>query len=250
MPNPTASYCVGGPGIQVGTNGSLPADLSNPFTPYDVWYKLYYNGTLIDSLRGTGSALNFGFKTAAGTYTATETITLLTSGATNCSATNLTGSLILSIDQPPTTSTNGGSQTICSATTATLTGNAPTIGTGKWSVVSGPSTLKTQFSDTLDRNAVFTPAGGSGDYVLAWTISNGTCAASTSQLTITVNPVATVTTVPNQVVCNSASTTAITFTSPTPLNGGTIVFNWTNSDPSINLAASGTGNIASFLATN
>ena len=51
--------------------------------------------------------------------------------------------------------------------------------------------------------------------------------------------------VPNQVVCNNAATTAVNFRSPT--TGGTIVYNWTNNTPSIGLAASGTGNIASSL---
>jgi hypothetical protein len=35
-----------------------------------------------------------------------------------------------------------------------------------------------------------------------------------------------------------------------PTTGGTIVYNWTNDTPSIGLAASGTGNIASFTAVN
>ena len=66
--------------------------------------------------------------------------------------------------------------------------------------------------------------------------------------TITVNPTATVNAVANQVVCNNTPTAAVNFSSPT--TGGTIVYNWTNNTPSIGLAASGTGDIASFTATN
>jgi PKD-like domain/Secretion system C-terminal sorting domain/Pregnancy-associated plasma protein-A/CARDB len=50
----------------------------------------------------------------------------------------------------------------------------------------------------------------------------------------------------NQTVCNGAATSAVTFT-------GTVAgttFTWTNNTPSIGLAASGTGNIASFTAVN
>ncbi len=50
----------------------------------------------------------------------------------------------------------------------------------------------------------------------------------------------------NQVVCNAFPTAAVNFSGSVP---GT-VFNWTNNTPSIGLAASGTGNIASFTATN
>jgi hypothetical protein len=74
------------------------------------------------------------------------------------------------------------------------------------------------------------------------------CPGSQFTYTITVNPTATVTAITNQTVCNAAPTTAITFGSPT--TGGTIVYNWTNNTPSIGLVASGSGNIASFTATN
>jgi hypothetical protein len=44
--------------------------------------------------------------------------------------------------------------------------------------------------------------------------------------------------------CNGTTTSAIQFT------GTFDVVNWTNDNPSIGLAASGTGDIASFVATN
>jgi len=86
---------------------------------------------------------------------------------------------------PLTTATNISSQSICSAGKVTLLGNVPTDGTGLWSVVSGPSSLTSQFSDTSLAGATFTPAGGSGDYVLRWTITNATCSSS-ADATITV----------------------------------------------------------------
>jgi hypothetical protein len=75
-----------------------------------------------------------------------------------------------------------------------------------------------------------------------------TCVGTTLTFTITVNPTAVVNPVANQVICNGGNTTAVNFTSPTL--GGTIVYFWNNNNPSIGLAASGTGNIASFVATN
>ena len=84
-----------------------------------------------------------------------------------------------------TTATNTSSQSICSAGKVTLLGNVPTDGTGLWSVVSGPSSLTSQFSDTSLAGATFTPAGGAGDYVIRWTITNATCSSS-ADATITV----------------------------------------------------------------
>ncbi|MCX6315157.1 MAG: hypothetical protein NTX08_10530, partial [Sphingobacteriales bacterium] len=72
------------------------------------------------------------------------------------------------------------------------------------------------------------------------------CAGIATSFTITVNPTATVNAVANQTLCTGLATAPITFS-------GTVtgtVYNWTNNTPSIGLAASGTGNIASFTAIN
>ncbi|MBK7432620.1 MAG: hypothetical protein IPI66_01175 [Chitinophagaceae bacterium] len=90
---------------------------------------------------------------------------------------------------------------------------------------------------------------GNGQVVITY-LGAGTltCVGTPKTFTYTVNPTATVTPVANQVVCNGAATAAVTFSSPTV--GGTIVYNWTNSAPSIGLAASGVGDIPSFTAVN
>ena len=74
------------------------------------------------------------------------------------------------------------------------------------------------------------------------------CHSPANSFTITVNPTPIVNAVPNQVACNGASTSPVNFSSPT--TGGTLVYNWTNDNPGVGLAASGTGNIASFLPVN
>jgi len=112
----------------------------------------------------------------------TVTINYTTSGCTAASATSSTAT---TVSAQPTTATNGSTQTICSTGTATLSGNTPSVGTGAWSVVSGPSTSSGQFSNTATPGAIFTPAGGSGSYVVRWTITNGSC-SSTANATITV----------------------------------------------------------------
>ena len=71
-----------------------------------------------------------------------------------------------------------------------LSGNAPTTGTGAWSVVSGPSLNNSQFSSLTNPAATFTPDGGVGSYVVRWTISNNPCTASIADATITVLPLA------------------------------------------------------------
>jgi subtilisin-like proprotein convertase family protein len=72
------------------------------------------------------------------------------------------------------------------------------------------------------------------------------CAGTPISYTYTVNPTPTVNAVANQTVCRGSNVAAVTFTGATT---GT-VYNWTNSNTAIGLAASGTGDIASFVGTN
>lgn len=73
-----------------------------------------------------------------------------------------------------------------------------------------------------------------------------TCVGPIETFTITVNPSPVVTPITNETYCNGAATSAFNFASTTA--GAT--FGWTNNTPSIGLAASGSGNIATFNATN
>lgn len=75
-----------------------------------------------------------------------------------------------------------------------------------------------------------------------------TCEGIPSVFTIIVNPTATVNAVADQVVCSGTTIPTINFSSTA--SGGTVIYNWTNSDPSIGLPASGSGGIPSFMATN
>ncbi|MFN7280809.1 MAG: beta strand repeat-containing protein, partial [bacterium] len=81
----------------------------------------------------------------------------------------------------PTTAAAGPDQTQCNNGSFTLAGNVPTTGTGTWSVVSGTATITTPSSATSGVTGV--PAGGSA--TLRWTITNGSCPASTDDVVLT-----------------------------------------------------------------
>ena len=72
------------------------------------------------------------------------------------------------------------------------------------------------------------------------------CPGTPTTFTITVNPSTAVNTPPNQNLCNGTSTATVTFTGGV---AGT-VYNWTNNNTSIGLAASGTGDISAFNGIN
>jgi hypothetical protein len=84
----------------------------------------------------------------------------------------------------------GANQTICSGNTASLFGTVTgSASLGTWSAPSGT------FNNATLPNAVYTPpANASGNYVLTFTSNDpaGACPAVTSNVTVTVNPAATV----------------------------------------------------------
>ena len=72
------------------------------------------------------------------------------------------------------------------------------------------------------------------------------CVGPSKNFTITVNPTPSVNSISNQTLCNGSSTTAVSFNGPV----GSTSYSWVNNTPSIGLAASGSGNISSFIAGN
>jgi gliding motility-associated-like protein/uncharacterized repeat protein (TIGR01451 family) len=275
--------------------------------------------TIISGTGGTISAPTSPSSTFSGvagnTYTLRWTIS-------NPPCTPSTDNVVITFLKAPTASNAGPDQTLaCGATSTTLAANAPSVGAGTWSVVSGSGGT---FGNASSRTSSFSGVSGN-TYVLRWTISNGACTPSTDDVTIiflkiptitgttpgsrcgtgtvslgatasdgtvnwysgssggtslgtgttfttppisatttyyidatssgcttasrtavvaTVNTLSTVTLPANQTVCNGGATTAISFT------GTGTSYSWVNDNTSIGLAASGTGNIASFTAVN
>ncbi|MBA3681967.1 MAG: gliding motility-associated C-terminal domain-containing protein, partial [Bacteroidetes bacterium] len=116
-----------------------------------------------------------------------------------CGSTTSTVSVF--VDQAPTTAVASTNQTICIGNpTTTINGNVPTVGTGTWTLVSGSGTITSPGSavTTITNLAI-------GDNVFEWAISNGVCAPSVANVTITVDPLATISNAgPNQTVCISS----------------------------------------------
>ncbi|WP_164490028.1 MopE-related protein [Runella sp. SP2] len=112
--------------------------------------------------------------TAGSVYTLRWTIT-------NGSCTS-SDDVTISFNQNPTVSNAGPDQTpACGTTQVTLAGNAPMVGTGLWTVVSGTGGT---FGDANSATSTFTGVAGNS-YVLRWTISNGQCTASTDDVSVT-----------------------------------------------------------------
>ncbi len=146
------------------------------------------------------------------TYNAT-----FANGTTGCESARTT--VTANIITLPTTSVAGSNQAICGLVGKVLAANAPSVGTGAWSIVSGPSTLLSQFSSATSPTATFTPAGGTGSYVLKWTITNSTC-TSASNVTLTFNALPTTSNAgPTQTGPTTCGLTTVTLAANTPTVG-------------------------------
>ncbi len=94
--------------------------------------------------------------------------------------------VMVTISQPATNAVVGNDQNIC-GTTATLTANTPTIGTGTWSQEAGAGgvTIVSPLAATSSVTGLT-----EGTYIFRWTISNNACPATMDSVQINVSDVA------------------------------------------------------------
>lgn len=175
----------------------------------------------------------------------TGTITV-TPGATGC--TGIPESFNINVKPTPNV-VQPADQTLCSGlSTSAIIFSGPVSGT--------------VYNWTSTGNLTGLPANGTGNIPSFIASSNGTnaavatitvtptalgCNGPSKTFSITVNPVPTVVQPADQAVCNGAATNAVSFTGNM---NGIATYNWANSNPSIGLPASGTGNLPAFIAVN
>lgn len=184
--------------------------------------------------------------------TATYTVTpIWTQGSNTCTGETFT----VTVTVKPKPAVTSITQTVCSGTAFTITpvnatngivpaGTlyswvAPAAQPGVSGLVAGNN--NTAISGTINNSNI---TAVTVEYTVTPT-ANG-CAGVPFTVTITIEPTPTVSAITSQVVCNASQTAPVTFT-------GTItntIFEWVNSTPSVGLAASSTGDIAAFVATN
>ena len=254
--NPTAE--VNQPGSEVVCNGGATTAVTfgTPNTGGTVTYTWTNDDTSIGlAASGTGDIASF---TATNTGTAPVVATIVVTphfenGTVTCDGPTKTFTITVN----PTAEVNQpASEVVCngSATTAVTFGTPNTGGTITYTWTNDDTSIGLAASGTGDIASFTATNTGTAPVVATIVVTphfeNGsvTCDGPTKTFTITVNPTAEVNQPASEVVCNGGATTAVTF--GTPNTGGTVTYTWTNDDTSIGLAASGTGDIASFTATN
>lgn len=168
------------------------------------------NATLAGNTPATGAGTGtWVLVSGSGTITSpnspTSTVTNLGIGANvfrwtinNLPCSSTTSTVTITSVGVPSAANAGSDQTICGSTTANLSGNVPTTGTGKWTLVSGAGTI----TDPNSANTTVTNLGV-GDNVFRWSVANSPCSAATDDVVIKAvkNPVIDAT---NMVVTSAA----------------------------------------------
>ncbi len=116
---------------------------------------------------------------------------------------------------------------------------------GSFAAPTNIGTLTATTSGTITATIPANTPSGSG-YRIRVVSDNPNVTGSDNAANIIIRTTPLVNTVSNQAVCHNANVSGITFSG----NTGASVYNWTNNNTSIGLAATGTGNISSFVATN
>ncbi|RYD59566.1 MAG: T9SS type A sorting domain-containing protein [Sphingobacteriales bacterium] len=257
---PKANNCTGTPGTfdilvnptpkvdvvasQVLCNASMtnPVDFTGPVTGT----AFTWTNTTTSIGLSSGNTGDIAAFTAINNTTSPVTATItVTPSANNCTGSSRT----FTIKVNPTTTVNTINNIVrCNGTaTGSVVFSSPVSGTSyAWAnsdtsiglAASGNGNIAS-FEATNSTNAPITAT-------ITITPTANSCVGTPNTFTITVNPTPTVDAVANQVVCNGANTAAVTFSGPV---AGTS-FAWANNNSTIGLAASGTGNIGVFAATN
>jgi hypothetical protein len=206
------------------------------------------------AVSGTGSipafaAINAGTAPVSATITVTPTFS---NGDAGCSGPAKTFEVIIN---PSGQVKAVGSQLLCSGE-ATTAVSFETLNTGGM----------TTYSWTNSKSSIGLPVSGTGNIASFTTVNTGTapvtatiavtpyysndgvtCEGGSKIFTITVNPGPQVNQPANLAFCNGSGS-SVAFASAN--TGGTTTYAWSNSNPDVGLAASGTGNIPAFIAVN
>ena len=189
--------------------------------------------TFVNGTDNTSANPSINF-TNPGKYTLTQNVT-------NACGT-FTSSKTVDVKKPPTVTINlptyscGVVNINPSASIDLCSSNAATY---EWTFTGGtPATAST----LNPGNISFT---STGNHPISLAVTNE-CGTTTATETVTVSVAPDVVPTSDKIICGGTTAGPYNFTNTI----GTPVFNWKNDNPSINLPASGTGNIAAFTAVN
>ncbi|MCW3103813.1 MAG: C-terminal target protein [Bacteroidetes bacterium] len=162
---------------------------------------------------GSGSITTPSSPSSAATFS--QGINVLTWTVANGTCPSSIDTVRILVDSLPTPANAGADQTVCIASGATLAGNAPAVGNGLWTIISGSGSIASPAS----ANSSLT-SSSAGTVVLAWTISNGTCPSSVDSVSISIDALPDVSSAgADQEICASTPSTILNAMAPVTGSG-------------------------------
>jgi hypothetical protein len=224
------SYCSGGTGVSVGLDNSVSG----------IDYQLY-NGTSTAGIpvAGTGSALDFGMQTAAGTYTVRAT------NATTSCVSGMTGDATVSINTRPAAFDVTGGGSYCSGGTGVSIGLDNSETGIDYQLYNGTSTAGSPVAGTGSALG-FGLQTAAGTYTVRATNATTSCVSGmTGSASIAINPLPVLSTsYSGGAICNS---TAFHYTPGSVVSGTTFAWSRAAAEGISNAAGSGTDDPAETL---
>ncbi len=165
-------------------------------------------------------------------------------------------SISLTVKTPPTLSNAGSNQVKCQNGSFTLNGNIPTSGTGTWSILDPLNANGAVIANPALANSTLSGLQEGKSVVLRWTISNGPCIDSFSDVVLTNEPATTVSNAgAAQRNCNNDSFTlnanspALNETGVWSIVSGTVILPADLSTPTLNISGVPAGQSATLRWT-
>ena len=212
-----------------------------------------FSGTSGSTFNWVNDNTNTGLTNTNGSNTIPSFNGVNTGATNNVSTISVTPSLgtctgtpvnfTITVSPPPTVLTPSN-QTVCNGQSTTAITFSGTATTYSWVNDNSGTGLAANGTGNI---ASFTAANTTSSPIISSvtvTPTSGTCTGAPVTFSITVDPAPTVTAPANQNVCAGQQTTSINF------SGTATTYSWTNDNTSIGLAASGSGSIPAFTATN
>ncbi|TCC93372.1 PKD domain-containing protein [Pedobacter frigiditerrae] len=213
-PNPIVTPTAVSLNICSGQSAAITLASNLPNTKY-TWTSAATVGVLGSSTNSTPTSANTINDILVNNTTTSGTVdyTITPISDEGCPGTPVT--ITITVEPQPTTPDAGADENICNATSFTLKGNQPTVGTGLWTQVSPfpgvTFTNPTQFDGTANG---LLPGN---TYIFRWTITGAaSCSPKTDDVSITINPISVGgTTAGSATVCAGINTGTITLSGQT-----------------------------------
>jgi len=185
-PNPVVTPTAANATICNATSSAIA--LTTNLTGINYTYTSAITGTITGNsnraVASAGTQIN-DILINSGTTPGTVTYTITPVSTNGCPGTP--ASITITVLPGVTLPNAGPDEAICNASAYTLKGNTPTVGTGKWTIVTAPTAVT--FADDTHGNTTIAGLQPGNTYTLRWTISDTNCSTSSDDVQITVNPI-------------------------------------------------------------